>query len=85
MVPKHVAACLIATASFLLTGRTSAALAVLRAMMWPLANHRVIRQRRREIQATRLLNDRDVFRRDLVALLTPRRALELLRGNIGRW
>lgn len=85
MLPKHLAACLVAAAAFLTSGRPRAALAVLSAITWPLVNHRAVKQRRREVQAKRVLADRDVFRGDLVVRLGPRRALELLRGNVGRW
>jgi N-acetylglucosaminyl-diphospho-decaprenol L-rhamnosyltransferase len=85
VVPVHVLACVAITLRFLVAGRGGPAMAVLRAIAWPALHPGEIRRQRRAAAAIRRVADRDVLRSDVEERLTPARALQLLRGNLGRW
>lgn len=85
VVPVHALACVAIAAGFLLAGRPAAAWAVLRALAWPIAHIGEVRRQRSEAQAARRVPDRVVLRSDVRTRLTPGRAFQLLRGNVGRW
>lgn len=85
LVPLQVVSCLLISLGFCAALRFGPAYAVLRALAWPLANVRDVREARRRAQAARSCPDTEVFRRDLMIPLTPRRAWELFSGNLGRW
>lgn len=84
-VPFHVAACLGNAAAFLLAGRGRSALAVLRALLWPLLHLREIRRQRISAQSQRLRSDNQVFLPELSVRLSPARSWRLLRGTLRRW
>lgn len=85
VVPEHLMGCLCTAAGFLSAGRVRPALAVLKALIWPLGNVRAVRRQRNASQHHRKVSDRNLFRADLVTRLTPRRAGELFLGNLKRW
>lgn len=85
VLPVHIGASLAIALGFLGAGRAAPALALLRALVWPLVSLGAVRGARRSVQGTRKVSDGELLRPELVVRLTPRRAAELFRGNLRRW
>jgi GT2 family glycosyltransferase len=81
LIPQHALACLGFVALYVLTARLRSAGAVLQAMWWPVGNRDVVREQRKRVQATRVRQDAEVLRKDLVAGFGPREIWRHLRRN----
>lgn len=84
VLPIHLVACLATAVAFLLRGRPASAVAIVKAMLWPIS-HSGIRSARRRAQALRTRPDETVLRAELVVSMTPRRAWQLLAAYLPRW
>jgi GT2 family glycosyltransferase len=85
LVPLYVAACLLSVLALLLSGRLRSAYASLRAVLWPLAQRKIVRAERRSAQAIRVRSDAEVLRDDLVARVLSRQGWRMFVGHYNRW
>jgi GT2 family glycosyltransferase len=85
IVPLHLIACLAFGLLFLVTGRVRSMLAILSAIVWPLAHADELRQQRKHVKTIRRLADSAVLRKDLTAPVAPSKVWRHLAQQIYRW
>ncbi len=85
MLPLHLIGCLGTILTFALRGQAQIAVAIAKAIVWPLAHLPEMRAQRQRRQSKRRVSDAQVFAPDVTVGLTAARAMRLLKGTLGRW
>lgn len=85
IVPLHLVACLGFVLLYVVTGRPTSAVSVVKALWWAVGNRDVWGRQRAAVQSVRRIGDEEVLRRDLRASYTPGVLWRHVRRHVFGW